>query len=133
MTPHELAIMITPQVREAAERAKPDIIAGLAPMKRVLVKSLWNTAMKDGVPAANQIVIEFLITKYRTELEPLIGEMVNLVLANIEEEDISDTRLKLLHDIMEVLRTPESKFLPAVQGTLDTSIPRIVMNYHDDD
>lgn len=132
MTPYELANLLAPQVREAAERAKPEILASMNPMKRIIVKSIWNMAMLDGIPAINRIIIEFLIAKYRNDLEPMIGSMVNLLLQSIEEEDVSDPRLKLLREIMDTLRTPSSQFHPAVQGSLDPNQPRIVMQYNRD-
>ena len=128
MTPHELAMQLAPQVREAAERAKPDILANLQPMKRVFVKAIWNLAMKEGVPAANRIIIEFLVAKYRSDLEPIIGEVINLVVKGIDEEQTTP-QMKLLRDILGVLQTPESEFHPAVQQCLNPILSHALPDY----
>jgi hypothetical protein len=128
MTPQELALLLAPQVREAAEHAKPDILSNLQPMKRVFVKAIWNMAMKDGVPAANRIIIEFLVAKYRAELEPLIGEVINLVIKSMDEENMTP-QMQLLHDILSVLRTPESQFHPAVQQCFNPMISHALPDY----
>lgn len=130
MTPNDLAQQLTPHVQEAAERAKDDILSQLQPVKRVFVKAMWPIAMKDGVPAANRIIIELLIAKYRADIEPMIGDMINLLLKSIDEEKVP--QLKLLRDILDVLHTPTTEFHPAVQQCLDPGLVHEVPHYTDE-
>lgn len=130
MTPQDLATQLAPQVQEAAERAKDEIIAALPPVKRVFVKALWPMAMKDGVPAATRIVIEFLVAKYRKDVEPMVGEMVSMLLKSLQEENVPE--LKLLRDILDVLHTPQSQFHPAVQQCLNPMISHDLPHYEEE-
>lgn len=129
MTPQDLAKQLAPQVQEAAERSKEDILANLQPVKRVFVKALWGLAMRDGVPALTRIIIEFLVARYRADIEPIIGEMINLLLKSIDEEELP--QLKLFRDILDVLHTPDSEFLPAVQQSLDPNSSHDLPHYDD--
>lgn len=130
MTPNDLAQQITPQVQEAAERAKNDILQSLPPVKRVFVKALWPMMMNTGVPALNRIIIEFLVAKYRADIEPMIGEMINLLIKSIDDEKVP--QLKLFRDILDVLHTPSSEFHPAVQECLNPNLAHETPHYVDE-
>ena len=116
MTPSDLAVLITPQIQAAAEWSKDDILAIVTPVQRVFVRAFWGIMVARGVPLITRIVIEFLVLKYRTTLEPSIGEMVNLLLQSMDEEEVP--QLQVLKDILSVLQTPENQLHPSVQAYL---------------
>ncbi len=130
MTLQQLAAQLSPQVQEAAERAKPDIMSNLPPVKRVFVKALWGFAMRDGIPAAVRIVIEFMVAKYRADVEPLIGDVVSMLVKSMDEEKVP--QLTMLRDILDVLQTPSSTFHPAVQQCLNPTLSHAVPQYTDE-
>lgn len=129
MTANELAHILAPQVREAAERLKETVLTDLQPIQRVFVKALWGLAMREGVPIATRIVIEFLIAKYRTDLEPTIGEFVNTLIKSIDEEKTPE--LKVLRDILDVFHTPTTEFHQVVQDCLNPSLVHEDLHYED--
>lgn len=118
MTPKDLALTLTPPIQQAAEWAKADILKGLTPIQRVFAKAFWGMAMKEGVPIFTEITIEFMIARYRTDLEPTIGGIVNSLVQSMDEEKVP--QLQLLRDILDVLQTPTTQFHPAVQAVLGT-------------
>jgi hypothetical protein len=116
-TPSSLAELLAPEVRRAAELSRADILAPLSPLQRVLVKAAWPLAMRVGVPAAVRVVIEFLVARYRRDLEPAVGVFAEAIRQAIGEEGATG-RLALLGEILDVLRTPDSRFHPAVRAAL---------------
>jgi hypothetical protein len=72
--------------------------------------------MNEGVPIGTRLIIEFMIANYRRNIEPTIGVYVNLLIKSIDEENVP--ALKLLGEILDVLHTPTTQFLPVVQMCL---------------
>ena len=117
MTANDLVLQLTPKVQEAAERAKPEVLANLPAIHRMIAKTLWPFAMKYGIPAVIRIVIEFMIIKYRRDIEPILGEWINLFIKTIDKRK-SPEAFKAIRDILDILHTPTSQFHPAVQQCL---------------
>lgn len=129
MTPKEMADSLLPAVREACERAKPDLLASLSPLKRPFVKAAWKDAMQYGIPFETQVAIEILIAKYREVIEPIIGDYVKLLIPALQDSD--EASLKVLKDWLELLSTPQSGFHPAVQACLNPMLSHAPESYED--
>ncbi len=121
MTVNDLVVQLTPKVQEAAERAKPDILSSLSPVYRVLIKTIWPFAMKRVVPLSTRVTLEFLIVKYRRDVEPTLGPWVDILIKSIDEEQ-SPGALKMIRDILDVLHTPSSEFHHAVRECLNPNL-----------
>jgi hypothetical protein len=116
MTPNDLALLLSPQVKEALELSKDDILATLQPIQRVFVRALWPIVVNQGAPLATLVIIELAIAKYQTYLAPSISPFVASLIESMNEEKVP--QLALLQDILSVLQTPTSQFHPVVQKCL---------------
>ena len=132
MTIQDLVDELAPQVREAAERAKPDILADLGFAKRQLVKAVWPLAMRVGVPAQLRIGIEFLVAKYQAEVAPFGDGLRKLVIDAIDRFQKEPAQFASLRGMLEILATPPDRFSPAVRACLDPGREHPRLDYRDD-
>ena len=133
MTIQDLVDEMAPQVREAAERAKPDILAGLGFGKRQLVKAVWPLAMNVGVPVQLRIAIEFLVAKYQAEVAPFGDGLRRLVIDAIDKFQRNPDEFASLRGMLEILATPPDRFSPAVRACLDPGLDHPRLEYADDE
>lgn len=116
MTTKELADILTPQVREAVDRSKDSILAGMPPFKRFWVRALWPIVLSVGVPTVTRIDIEFLVSKYKQTAKPYVGVYLEAWIKLNKDSDVAV--LKQIAEYLSVVETDPSQFLNVVQQVL---------------